>query len=109
MPAASSFAAEGAGGASAAAIVGVAGPELGADERALFQASLPFGFILFARNCRDPVQLRRLILELRAAVGRESAPVLIDQEGGRVARLGPPHWPARAAARVDRPAGRERS
>ncbi len=99
MPAASSFAAEGAGGSPVAAIVGVAGPQLGADERALFETSSPFGFILFARNCQHPVQLRRLIDDLRAAVGRESAPVLIDQEGGRVARLGPPHWPARAAAR----------
>ncbi len=99
MPAVSSFAAEGAGRSPAAAIVGVAGPELGADERALFETSPPFGFILFARNCQDPAQLRRLTHELRAAVGRASAPILIDQEGGRVARLGPPHWPARTAAR----------
>jgi beta-N-acetylhexosaminidase len=99
MPAASSSVAEPGGGAPAAAIVGVAGAELGAAERALFAARPPFGFILFARNCVAPAQLRRLIGDLRAAVGRTDAPVLIDQEGGRVARLGPPHWPARGAAR----------
>jgi beta-N-acetylhexosaminidase len=99
MPAASSSAADPSGRAPAAAIVGVAGPALGAEERALLAARPPFGFILFARNCVRPAQLRRLIGELRAAAGRPDAPVLIDQEGGRVARLGPPHWPARAAAR----------
>src|SRR5262249_28395728 len=50
------------------------------------------GFILFARNCIDPGQLRALVSELRATVERDNALVLIDQEGGRVARLGPPHW-----------------
>jgi beta-N-acetylhexosaminidase len=99
MPAASSSVAEPAGDLPAAAIVGVAGAELGVAERALFRAHPPFGFILFARNCVDPAQVRRLTLDLRAAVGRADAPVLIDQEGGRVARLGPPHWPARGAAR----------
>ncbi len=99
MPAASSSVADPAGRPPAAAIVGVAGPELEAVERALFEARPPFGFILFARNCRRPDQLRRLIGDLRAAVGRPDAPVLIDQEGGRVARLGPPHWPAHGAAR----------
>jgi beta-N-acetylhexosaminidase len=97
-----------------AAIVGVAGPELGPSERALFAASPPFGFILFARNCIRPAQLRRLIDEVRGVVGRADAPVLIDQEGGRVARLTPPHWPARVPARAigrlaerDPQAGRE--
>ena len=87
---------------------------LTADERALFRASRPLGFILFARNCVDPGQLRRLVAELRAAIESPDAPVLIDQEGGRVARLGPPHWrkppPARvfgALAERDREAGRE--
>jgi beta-N-acetylhexosaminidase len=114
MPVASSSAAEPADRAPAAAIVGVAGPVLGADERALFEANRPFGFILFARNCVQPAQVRRLLGELRAAVGRADAPILIDQEGGRVARLGPPHWPARGALRPigrlaerDRAAGRE--
>ncbi len=72
----------------------------------------PLGFILFQRNCASPAQLRRLITQLRAAVGRADAPVLIDQEGGRVARLRPPHWRAAppaarfaALARVDRQSG----
>lgn len=52
----------------------------------------PLGFILFARNIRDPRQVRDLVRELRACVGRSDAPVLIDQEGGRVQRLRPPHW-----------------
>ncbi len=83
-----------------AAIFGVAGAELGADERAFFRDSDPLGFILFARNCLAPIQVRRLVAGLRETVGRADAPVLIDQEGGRVARLKPPHWrdyPAAAA------------
>ena len=95
-------------------IFGCAGPALSADERALFRGCRPLGFILFARNCVDPDQLRRLVAEMRAAVDSADAPLLIDQEGGRVARLGPPHWrkppPAmvfgRLAAR-DRAAARE--
>ena len=59
----------------------------------------PWGFILFARNCASPAQVRALVGDLRATVGRDDAPVLIDQEGGRVARLCPPHWPARPAPR----------
>ncbi|RGP37749.1 beta-N-acetylhexosaminidase [Pseudotabrizicola alkalilacus] len=74
-----------------AAIFGCAGPELTADEVAFFRDADPFGFILFARNVEDPLQLRRLTADLRAAVGRD-APVLIDQEGGRVQRLRAPHW-----------------
>jgi beta-N-acetylhexosaminidase len=62
------------------------------DERRLFGAADPLGFILFARNCVDPAQLRALVDDLRASVRRDDALVLIDQEGGRVARLGPPHW-----------------
>ncbi len=61
-------------------------------ERRLFREANPLGFILFERNCRDPEQVRDLVAALRQAVGRADAPVLIDQEGGRVARLGPPHW-----------------
>ena len=75
-----------------AAVVGCAGPALTDDERRLFREADPLGFILFARNCADPAQLRALVNELRATVERDDAPILIDQEGGRVARLGPPHW-----------------
>src|SRR5919206_4678961 len=76
-----------------AAIFGCAGPELDASERAFFRDADPVGFILFQRNCVDRDQIRRLVAELRDSVGRADAPVLIDQEGGRVARLKPPHWP----------------
>jgi beta-N-acetylhexosaminidase len=83
------------------AIFGLSGPELAAEERRFFRDSNPLGFILFARNCASPDQLRLLVDELRAAVGRSDAPVLIDQEGGRVARLTPPGWAAYpAAARI---------
>lgn len=77
-----------------AAILGCAGPELAEDERAFFRDADPLGFILFQRNCQSPEQVRRLVAMLRETVGRADAPVLIDQEGGRVARLKPPHWPA---------------
>jgi beta-N-acetylhexosaminidase len=77
-----------------AAIFGCAGPELSADERAFFRDADPAGFILFQRNCVDRGQISRLVAELRDSVGRADAPVLIDQEGGRVARLKPPQWPA---------------
>lgn len=75
-----------------AAILGCAGPELTAAERDFFRAADPLGFIVFARNLVDPEQVRRLTQDLRATVGRDDAPILIDQEGGRVARLRPPHW-----------------
>ena len=74
-----------------AAILGVAGPDLTADEAAFLSDADPFGFILFARNVDTPQRLARLTADLRAAVGR-NAPVLIDQEGGRVARMRAPHW-----------------
>lgn len=74
-----------------AAILGCSGPGLGPDERAFFRQADPWGFILFARNVESPDQLRRLTGDLRAAVGR-AAPVFVDQEGGRVQRLRPPHW-----------------
>ncbi len=77
-----------------AAIFGCAGERLSEGERAFFRAADPLGFILFKRNCGDPAPVARLVEELRASVGRADAPVLIDQEGGRVARLGPPHWHA---------------
>ncbi len=79
-------------------IFGCSGRDLTADERAFFRDADPSGFILFQRNCETPDQVRRLVAALRDAVGRPEAPVLIDQEGGRVARLKPPHWPAYPSA-----------
>jgi beta-N-acetylhexosaminidase len=75
-----------------AAILGCSGPELLAEEKAFFRRVRPWGFILFARNVAGPEQVRRLVASLRETVGRADAPVLVDQEGGRVQRLGPPHW-----------------
>ncbi len=75
----------------AAAILGCEGPVLGAAEARLFARADPCGFILFRRNVESPDQLRRLTADLRAAVGRH-APIFVDQEGGRVRRLRPPHW-----------------
>jgi beta-N-acetylhexosaminidase len=77
-----------------AVILGCAGPRLSAEERGFFARFNPLGFILFARNVEAPDQLRALIGELRQSVGRADAPVLIDQEGGRVQRLRPPRWRA---------------
>ena len=76
----------------AAAILGCSGLELTAREQAFFRAAKPWGFILFGRNVASPDQVRSLVSALRETVGRADAPVLIDQEGGRVQRLGPPHW-----------------
>ncbi len=81
-----------------AAIFGVSGQVLIEEERAFFRAVQPLGFILFARNVADPDQVRRLVNDLRASVEHAEAPVLIDQEGGRVQRLKPPHWRAATAA-----------
>jgi beta-N-acetylhexosaminidase len=78
---------------SRAFITGVSGLELSADERAFIRGERPWGFILFKRNIDTPAQVSSLVRELREAVGEADAPVLIDQEGGRVQRLGPPHWP----------------
>jgi beta-N-acetylhexosaminidase len=75
-----------------AVVLGCAGEKLGADERRFFAAADPVGFILFRRNCSSRDQTRGLVEALRDSVGRVDAPVLIDQEGGRVARLRPPHW-----------------
>lgn len=83
-----------------AVVLGLAGPILAPDERDFFRDADPLGFILFARNVETPVQVRALVDGLRAAVGRADAPVLIDQEGGRVARLKPPHWRAAPPAKV---------
>ena len=72
-------------------IFGCAGPQLSAHEAAFFGEADPWGFILFARNIVEPQQVFALTAALRESVGR-AAPVFIDQEGGRVARLRPPHW-----------------
>jgi beta-N-acetylhexosaminidase len=75
-------------------ITGIAGLELSADEQAFIREARPWGFILFKRNVQAPAQVSALVRELRDAADMPDAPVLIDQEGGRVQRLGPPHWPA---------------
>jgi beta-N-acetylhexosaminidase len=75
-------------------ITGVSGPQLDAAERDFIRAARPWGFILFKRNVQTPAQVAALVRELRDVADAEDAPVLIDQEGGRVQRLGPPHWPA---------------
>lgn len=82
-----------------AAVVGLAGPALDPAERELLRALPPAGVILFQRNCVDRGQLRALTDELHALGGERRLPVLIDQEGGRVARLRPPEWRALPAAR----------
>src|SRR5687767_323590 len=76
------------------AILGISGETLSEDESRLFADADPLGFILFARNVRDRDQVRALTDSLRAISGRDDVLVLIDQEGGRVARLRPPVWPA---------------
>lgn len=81
-----------------AAIYGLAGLELTDSERDFFRDCDPAGFILFRRNCESREQLARLTDALRGISGRDDVPILIDQEGGRVARLRPPEWPAFPAA-----------
>lgn len=73
-------------------ITGLAGPALSPKERAFLREAQPWGLIVFKRNAVEPQQLRRLLGDARATLGRDVA-VLVDQEGGRVQRLGPPHWP----------------
>lgn len=80
-------------GRRSAAIYGCSGRRLTVEERAFFAATRPWGFILFRRNVETPEQVAALTAALREAVDDPSAPILIDQEGGRVQRLGPPHWP----------------
>lgn len=88
----------------AAMILGCSGPVLTEAEAVLFAEAKPWGFILFRRNVESPDQVRTLTAALRASVARDDAPVFVDQEGGRVQRLGPPHWrkypPAQAYARA---------
>lgn len=74
-------------------ITGVSGSELTAAEREFIREQRPWGFILFKRNVATPAQVAALVAELRAVANAPDAPVLIDQEGGRVQRLAPPHWP----------------
>jgi beta-N-acetylhexosaminidase len=75
-------------------ITGVSGTALTTYERSFLREAEPWGLIVFKRNVAAPDQLRGLIAGFREAVGRADAPVLVDQEGGRVQRLGPPHWPS---------------
>jgi len=81
-------------------IFGLSGPVLTSDERAFFARVEPAGYILFKRNVVDRAQLRALTDGLRDLAGRADLAVLIDQEGGRVARMGPPEWPAFPAGPV---------
>ncbi|MDX2265824.1 MAG: beta-N-acetylhexosaminidase [Hyphomicrobiales bacterium] len=79
-------------------ICGLAGPQLSDREARLLAEARPCGVILFKRNCETPDQVRALTSAIRDAFGDSRYPILIDQEGGRVQRMGPPHWPARPAA-----------
>eukprot|EP01035_Chromulina_nebulosa_P052167 gene52167-71123_t len=74
-------------------IFGLSGLALTADERAFFIEADPLGYILFGRNVADRAQMRALTDDLRALSGRDDVPILIDQEGGRVARMKAPEWP----------------
>ena len=78
---------------SRAFITGISGLEPNAAEREFIRAARPWGFILFKRNIENPAQVTSLVHQLRELIDSPDAPVLIDQEGGRVQRLGPPHWP----------------
>lgn len=74
-------------------ITGLAGQTISASERAFLRDAQPWGLIVFKRNIDNPQQVIKLVLSFRETLGWQ-APVLVDQEGGRVQRLGPPHWPA---------------
>lgn len=78
----------------------VEGLEVSVEERALFKEYQPFGFILFKRNCDNQEQLKRLTDQMRDIVEDDNVPILVDQEGGRVARLGPPAWSKYPSAQV---------
>src|SRR5215831_14710968 len=82
-----------------AAVYGCQSTALTPEEIQFFREVRPFGFILFARNCASPQQVRGLCQALRESVDDPKAPIFIDQEGGRVARLGPPQWRVRPPAR----------
>jgi beta-N-acetylhexosaminidase len=85
--------------AARAFITGISNTRLTPDERAFVREALPWGLILFRRNIETPEQVKSLIADFRDTVG-DAAPVLVDQEGGRVQRLGPPHWPSYPAGAV---------
>jgi beta-N-acetylhexosaminidase len=74
-------------------ISGLAGPVLTQEELSFFQQVQPWGYILFKRNIVDRAQVKALTDSLRQISGRDNVPILIDQEGGRVQRMAPPHWP----------------
>jgi beta-N-acetylhexosaminidase len=80
--------------AARAFITGLSGTAITTDEQAFLRVASPWGLILFKRNVVSPDQITALIGHFRDLLGRPDAPVLIDQEGGRVQRLGPPQWPA---------------
>ena len=81
-------------------IAGLSGSVLTLDEKAFFRDAMPWGFIVFRRNVANPAQLKALTDSLRALMGQDNLPILVDQEGGRVQRLGPPHWPAYPTGRT---------
>ena len=83
-----------------AAIFDSEGTTLTPDEKAFFRDANPYGYILFARHCENPEGVKRLVGELKLLSGRDRLPILIDQEGGRVARLKPPHWPKYPPAKI---------
>ncbi len=82
-----------------AVILGCSGQALTPDETAFYKGVNPWGFILFKRNIENPQQVRALCSALRDITGRDDTPILIDQEGGRVQRMGPPHWASYPAGR----------
>src|SRR5271169_1679149 len=81
-------------------ITGLAGTTITPDERSFLRTATPWGLILFKRNIGDPSQVHALTDEFRSICGPDDIPVLVDQEGGRVQRLGPPYWPAYPAGAV---------
>lgn len=81
-------------------IAGVAGTELSTEERSFFRSERPWGFILFKRNVETPTQIAALTGQLREALGEPEVPIFIDQEGGRVQRLGPPNWSSYPAGAI---------
>ena len=74
-------------------IFGCAGSVLSRNEWSFFEKTNPVGLILFSRNCESPSQVRDLIIDFKKSTSVRNPLILIDQEGGRVQRLGPPHWP----------------
>src|SRR5215469_3500433 len=81
-------------------ITGLSGTSVSPSERRFLREADPWGLILFKRNIDNPKQVAHIVDDFRTCVGRQDVPVLIDQEGGRVQRLAPPHWPAYPAGAV---------